>query len=348
MSRERLVSPELISKEEENFNQTLRPPTLGEYIGQRKVVEKLEIALEAARGRGESLEHVLLFGPPGLGKTTLAHIVANAMEAKITVTSGPAIERPADLMGILASLGDRDVLFIDEIHRLPTNVEEFLYPAMEDYKVDIVIDKGMYARTIKYDLKKFTLVAATTRAGTLSAPLRNRFGLFYHLEFYSAEELNEIVERSARILGIRSGGEGAAEIARRARGTPRVANRLLKRVRDYADVKAAGEITPEIAVAALKLEGVDDRGLDDLDRRFLSTIIQLYHGGPVGVEALAATLNEEVDTLVDMVEPFLLQQGFISRTKTGRRANEPAYQHLRLALPRGAAQGAPGLFDSQP
>ncbi|MGH9449281.1 MAG: Holliday junction branch migration DNA helicase RuvB [Terriglobia bacterium] len=347
MSRERLVSPELISKEEESFNQTLRPPTLGEYIGQRKVVEKLEIALEAARGRGESLEHVLLFGPPGLGKTTLAHIVANAMEAKITVTSGPAIERPADLMGILASLGDRDVLFIDEIHRLPTNVEEFLYPAMEDYKVDIVIDKGMYARTIKYDLKQFTLVAATTRAGTLSAPLRNRFGLFYHLEFYSPDELSEIVERSARILGIRSGGEGAAEIARRARGTPRVANRLLKRVRDYADVKAAGEITPEIAVAALKLEGVDDRGLDDLDRRFLSTIIQLYHGGPVGVEALAATLNEEVDTLVDMVEPFLLQQGFISRTKTGRRANEPAYQHLRLALPRGAAQGAPGLFDSQ-
>ncbi|MGH9395708.1 MAG: Holliday junction branch migration DNA helicase RuvB [Terriglobia bacterium] len=345
MSRERLVSPELISKEEENFNQTLRPPTLGEYVGQRKVVEKLEIALEAARGRRESLEHVLLFGPPGLGKTTLAHIVANAMDAKITVTSGPAIERPADLMGILASLGERDVLFIDEIHRLPANVEEFLYPAMEDYKVDIVLDKGMYARTINYTLKKFTLVAATTRAGTLSAPLRNRFGLFYHLEFYSPEELREIVERSARILGINGGAEGAAEIARRARGTPRVANRLLKRVRDYADVRAAGEITPEVAVAALKLEGVDGRGLDDLDRRFLSTIIQLYHGGPVGVEALAATLNEEVDTLVDMVEPFLLQQGFISRTKTGRRANEPAYRHLGLALPKGAAQGAPGLFD---
>lgn len=345
MSRERLVSPELISKEEENFNQTLRPPTLGEYIGQRKVVEKLEIALEAARGRGESLEHVLLFGPPGLGKTTLAHIVANAMDAKITVTSGPAIERPADLMGVLASLGDRDVLFIDEVHRLPANVEEFLYPAMEDYKVDIVLDKGMYARTINYSLKKFTLVAATTRAGTLSAPLRNRFGLFYHLEFYSAEELTRIVERSARILGIRSGGEGAAEIARRARGTPRVANRLLKRVRDYADVKAAGEITSEVTVAALKLEGVDDCGLDDLDRRLLTTIIQLYHGGPVGVEALAATLNEEVDTLVDMVEPFLLQQGFISRTKTGRRANQPAYRHLGLAQPKGAAHGSPGLFD---
>lgn len=344
MPRERLVSPELISTEEENFNQTLRPPTLGEYIGQRKVVEKLEIALEAAKARGEALEHMLLFGPPGLGKTTLAHIVANAMGSKITVTSGPVIERPADLMGILTNLGERDVLFIDEIHRLPANVEEFLYPAMEDYKVDIVLDKGMYARTINYTLKKFTLVAATTRAGTLSSPLRNRFGLFYHLDFYAPDELSTIVERSARILGIKAAAEGAAGIAQRARGTPRIANRLLRRVRDYAEVKAAGEITPEVAVAALKLEGVDDRGLDDLDRRFLTTIIQLYQGGPVGVEALAATLNEEVDTLVDMVEPFLLQQGFISRTKTGRKANEPAYQHLRLTPPK-AARGSPGLFD---
>ncbi|MGH9403798.1 MAG: Holliday junction branch migration DNA helicase RuvB [Terriglobia bacterium] len=344
MPRERLVSPELISTEEENFNQTLRPPTLGEYIGQKKVVEKLEIALEAARARGEALEHMLLFGPPGLGKTTLAHIVANAMGSKITVTSGPVIERPADLMGILTNLGERDVLFIDEVHRLPANVEEFMYPAMEDYKVDIVLDKGMYARTINYTLKRFTLVAATTRAGTLSAPLRNRFGLFYHLDFYTPDELATIVERSARILGIKAGAEGAGEIARRARGTPRIANRLLRRVRDYAEVKAAGEITPEVAVAALKLEGVDDRGLDELDRRFLTTIIQLYQGGPVGVEALSATLNEEVDTLVDMVEPFLLQQGFISRTKTGRKANEPAYHHLGLALPK-AAHGSPGLFD---
>ncbi|HEV2418459.1 MAG TPA: Holliday junction branch migration DNA helicase RuvB, partial [Terriglobia bacterium] len=250
MPRERLVSPELISTEEENFNQTLRPPTLGEYIGQRKVVEKLEIALEAAKARGEALEHMLLFGPPGLGKTTLAHIVANAMGSKITVTSGPVIERPADLMGILTNLGERDVLFIDEIHRLPANVEEFLYPAMEDYKVDIVLDKGMYARTINYTLKKFTLVAATTRAGTLSSPLRNRFGLFYHLDFYTPDELSTIVERSARILGIKAAAEGAAGIAQRARGTPRIANRLLRRVRDYAEVKAAGEITPEVAVAA--------------------------------------------------------------------------------------------------
>lgn len=332
MSRERLVSPTLISPEEESFNRTLRPPTLNEYVGQKKLVEKLNIALEAAARRGEPLEHVLFFGPPGLGKTTLAYIIAQAMGSKITTTSGPALERTGDLMGILTNLGERDVLFIDEVHRLPVNIEEFLYPAMEDFKVDFVVDKGMFAKTINVPLKKFTLAAATTRAGSLSAPMRNRFGLFYHLDFYSAEELQEIVLRSARILETAIDDAGASEIATRARGTPRVANRLLRRVRDFAEVKGKGSIDAEVARAALELEGVDARGLDELDHRFLKAMIGLYGGGPVGVEALAATLNEEVDTLVDMVEPFLLQQGFISRTKAGRRANEPAYAHLQLGF----------------
>ncbi len=343
MPRERLVSPELISKEEESFNRTLRPATLEEYVGQRKVVEKLSIALEASRRRGEALEHVLFFGPPGLGKTTLAYIIANVMESKIVTTSGPALERTGDLMGILTNLGERDILFIDEIHRLPASIEEFLYPAMEDFRVDFVVDKGMYAKTINIPLKRFTLAAATTRAGSLSAPLRNRFGLFYHLDFYEPEDLHQIIMRSAGILEASIRSEGAFEIARRSRGTPRVANRLLRRVRDFADVRATGEITPEVALQALQLEGVDDQGLDDLDRNFLRTIITLYGGGPVGVEALSATLNEEIDTLVDMVEPYLLRQGFISRTKSGRRANERAYSHLRLP---GIARPVPTLFDS--
>jgi Holliday junction DNA helicase RuvB len=342
MARERLVSPELISKEEETFNRSLRPPTLDEYVGQKKVVEKLSIALQAAKQRGEPLEHALFYGPPGLGKTTLAYIIANAMSAKITTTSGPALERTGDLMGILTNLSEGDILFIDEIHRLPANIEEFLYPAMEDFKVDFVVDKGMFAKTINIPLKKFTLLGATTRAGSLSAPLRNRFGLFYHLEFYVVEELLQIVLRSARILGVQVDNPGAIELARRARGTPRIANRLLRRVRDFAEVKAAGHITAEVARNALKLEGVDDEGLDDLDRDFLSTIIRTYNGGPVGVEALSATLNEEVDTLVDMVEPYLLQQGFISRTKAGRKANAAAYRHLNLQSP---AASPPSLFE---
>jgi Holliday junction DNA helicase RuvB len=342
MSRVRLVSPELISKEEESFNRTLRPPTLEEYVGQRKVVEKLSIALQAAKQRNEPLEHTLFYGPPGLGKTTLAYIIANAMGSKITTTSGPALERTGDLMGILTNLSEGDILFIDEIHRLPANIEEFLYPAMEDFRVDFVVDKGMFAKTINVPLKKFTLAGATTRAGTLSAPLRNRFGLFFHLEFYDADELRRIVLRSARILGAQVDEAAAGEIARRARGTPRIANRLLRRVRDYADVKADGVITTEVARDALKLEGVDELGLDDLDRNFLSIIIQIYKGGPVGVEALSATLNEEVDTLVDMVEPFLLQQGFISRTKSGRKANETAYKHLQLPV---SGEAPKTLFD---
>jgi Holliday junction DNA helicase RuvB len=341
--RERLVSPDLISKDEENFNRSLRPPTLAEYVGQEKVVEKLAIALEAARRRGDPLEHALFYGPPGLGKTTLAYIIAHSMGSKIVTTSGPALERTGDLMGILTNLGEGDILFVDEIHRLPANIEEFLYPAMEDFRVDFVVDKGMFAKTINVPLKRFTLVGATTRAGSLSAPLRNRFGLFYHLEFYRVEDLQKIILRSARILEAKIDEAGALEVARRARGTPRIANRLLRRVRDYADVKSRGDMVPDVCRDALRLEGVDEKGLDDLDRDFLATIIKQYHGGPVGVEALSATLNEEVDTLVDMVEPYLLQQGFISRTKTGRKAGEAAYRHLNIEAPPRVAGRT--LFD---
>jgi len=335
MPVERIISGKALSEEEEHFNRNLRPRTLDEYIGQRAHVDKLRISVQAARNRSEPLEHVLFHGPPGLGKTTLAHIIAHEMGARMVQSSGPALVRPGDLMGILTNLERGDVLFIDEVHRLAPAVEEFLYPAMEDFQVDFVLDKGMYAKTINVPLKQFTLVGATTRAGLLTAPLRERFGIFHHLDFYPAEELQEIVRRSARMLEVEIESQAVVELARRSRGTPRTANRLLRRVRDYAQVKAAGQITAAVADEALRVEGVDQAGLDELDRKVLHTIIDFYHGGPVGIEAIAATLNEEVDTLVDMVEPFLLKTGFISRTSKGRRASKRAYEHLGLAPPRG-------------
>lgn len=308
----------------------LRPARLQDYIGQNTLKKRLGIALKAARQRGESLEHLLLYGPPGLGKTTLAHIISREMGGNLITSSGPAIERSGDLMGILTNLQTGDILFIDEIHRLPRTVEEFLYSAMEDYQIDFVVDKGAFARTVKITLKPFTLVGATTRAGLVSAPMRERFGLNYHLDFYPTADLKEIVSRSSLILGVEIEPKAAEEIASRSRGTPRIANRLLKRVRDYAQVVENGEITWEIARKGLNLEGIDAKGLDELDLLFLRTIIQIYKGGPVGIEALAATLNEEVDTLQDVVEPYLLKCGFVIRTPGGRKITELGLAHLGI------------------
>jgi Holliday junction DNA helicase RuvB len=314
--------------DEVQFERTLRPARLDEYVGQREAVESLRVSVEAARQRGECLDHVLLYGPPGLGKTTLSYILANEMQSEVKSTSGPALERGDDLMGILTSLDARDVLFIDEIHRLPRPVEELLYPAMEDFAVNFVVEKGMHARTIRIPLKAFTLVGATTRPGLLSAALRERFGIFHHLDFYEDDELARIVTRSAGILGVPIEEQGPLEIARRARGTPRIANRLLRRVRDFAQVRGDGSVSREIADQSLGLEGVDRRGLDRLDRRFLGAIIEHYGGGPVGLEAIAATINDEAETLAEMVEPYLLKIGFVVRTPAGRRATPLAYQHL--------------------
>jgi Holliday junction DNA helicase RuvB len=300
---------------------SLRPRSLTEYglAGQKAVVDNLSIAIEAARRRGEPLDHVLLHGPPGLGKTTLAHVIANEMQASLITTSGPALERQSDLMGILSNLEPGNVVFVDEVHRLPRAVEEFLYSAMEDFTVDFIIDRGTHPRTIKFPLPRFTLVGATTRTGMLSAPLLDRFGLPYHLSFYAAEELVRVVKRSAHILETPIDDAGAFEIARRSRGTPRIANRLLKRVRDFAQVRGDGAITKESADEALRREGVDENGLNDLDRRYLDTIVRYYNGGPVGIEALAATLNEEKDTLIDVIEPYLLNKGWVTRTAGGRK-----------------------------
>ena len=313
--------------EDRVLNLSLRPEALSEFVGQRELVENLRVAVQAAHGRSEPLEHVLFSGPPGLGKTTLAHILARETGAKITATSGPAIERAGDLIGILTNLEQGDVLFIDEIHRLSKVVEEFLYPAMENSEIDFVIDKGPYAKTIKFHLKHFTLIGATTRAGLLSNPLRSRFGMVYHLEFYTPPQLVEIVTRSAKILGIALDAQAAQTIAERSRGTPRVANRLLRRVRDYAQVKTNGKISKEVAEAALAAQGVDSFGLDAIDRKVLKMIIEFYGGGPVGIDALAAALNEEPDTIVDVVEPYLLSAGLLKRTARGRKATRLAYQH---------------------
>ncbi len=314
--------------EDHVLNLGLRPKRFEDFVGQAQLVENLRVAIHAAKRRGEPLEHLLLAGPPGLGKTSIAHIVAHEMGAKITATSGPAITRAGDLIGILTNLEEGDALFIDETHRLSKVVEEFLYPAMENYEIDFIIDKGPYAKTIKFHLKRFTLIGATTRAGLLSNPLRSRFGMVYHLEFYTPDDLVAILQRSAGILGIAVEPEAARVIAERARGTPRVANRLLRRVRDYAQVKTHNAMTRAVAEAALSAQGVDDFGLDAMDRKVLRTIIEFYGGGPVGVDALAAALNEERDTIVDVVEPYLLSSGLLKRTARGRKATRLAYQHF--------------------
>ncbi len=333
--RRRIISAQAQQQEElEEETLSLRPQTLDEYdVGQEHLIEQLRIAIAAARQRGDVLEHVLFDGPPGLGKTTLAHIIANEMGNRLFRTSGPSIERASDLVGILTNLDRGDVLFIDEIHRLPRVVEEYMYAAMEDFSIDFVVDKGPYAKTISLDLKPFTLIGATTRAGMLTPALRERFGIFQHLDFYTEEQLRDIVTRAALILQVQLDSGGAEELAQRARGTPRIVIRLLRRVRDYAQIVGDGTVTAAIAPEALSAMSVDEQGLDNLDRKYLRTIIDYYGGGPVGISAVAATLAEETDTLEDMVEPYLLKIGFVIRTSRGRMATQRAYDHLGISAP---------------
>ena len=336
---DRLIAPAAESPQEEAMERALRPKVLDEYIGQEKARSQLEIFINAARGRSEALDHVLLFGPPGLGKTTLAHIIAREMGVNMRQTSGPVLERAGDLAALLTNLEPNDVLFIDEIHRLSPVVEEILYPAMEDYRLDIMIGEGPAARSVRLDLPPFTLIGATTRAGMLTNPLRDRFGIVSRLEFYTTEELGRIVHRSAGLLEVEITETGALEVAKRSRGTPRISNRLLRRVRDYAQVKADGVVSSEVADAALKMLDVDSLGFDVMDRKLLSAVLEKFGGGPVGLDNLAAAIGEERDTIEDVLEPYLIQQGYLMRTPRGRVATGLAYQHFGLALPRTLAAG---------